>query len=139
MTWKNYRHVQFKSVIIKFLVTSRIVGSERRKDQVSNGIFDYYVYLSVFCCCCCFNFYFLFRFFVYLTVTTRAVIGRFSVPYSTGSIEWSLRAVCEHASSAFIFASTSSLEITNGEQRALRNFPPAGIISLYFKNAVLRQ
>ena len=40
--------------------------------------------------------------------------------------------ICEHASSAFIFASTSrinfimraasTLEITNGEQRALRKF-----------------
>ena len=42
--------------------------------------------------------------------------------------------LCEHASSAYIFASTSNdraartLEITNGEQRALRNFPPAGTL-----------
>ena len=50
---------------------------------------------------------------------------------------------CEHANSAFIFASTtaravtnflmraaSTLEITNGEQRALRKVSSAGI-SLY--------
>ena len=47
--------------------------------------------------------------------------------------------ICEHASSAFIFLrartvinfvmrAASSLEITNGEQRALRNFPPAGTL-----------
>ena len=48
--------------------------------------------------------------------------------------------ICEHASSAFIFASTSSdnflmraastLEVTNGKQRALRKFPASWNLSL---------
>ena len=63
MTWKNYRDLISHHKQIKFLVTSRIVGSKQRKDWVSNGLFDYYVYisLSVFRCCSVY-FYALFCF-----------------------------------------------------------------------------
>ena len=53
-------------------------------------------------------------------------------------IEWSLRAFASmravriflgaRAVINFVMRAASTLEITNGEQRALRNFPPAGTL-----------
>ena len=58
------------------------------------------------------------------------------------AIEWSLRAFASmravriflraRAVINFVMRAASTLEITNGEQRALRNFPPAGTL-LYAK------